>query len=156
MKKRIGLFPGTFDPFTIGHDSLVRRSLALVDELVIAIGINDTKKSCFSLERRLEIIRDLYQNESRISVSSYDCLTIDFAKEKNADMIIRGIRSINDFEYEKNIADMNRTMSGIETVILFTEPELTHISSTIVRELIRYGHDVSKFIPKGIDVDKKD
>lgn len=156
MKKRIGLFPGTFDPFTIGHDSLVRRSLELVDELVIAIGINDTKRSCFSLERRLEIIRDLYKSESRISVSSYDCLTIDFAKEKNAHMIIRGIRSINDFEYEKNIADMNRTMSGIETVILFTEPELTHISSTIVRELIRYGHDVSKFVPKGIDIDKKD
>lgn len=156
MNKRKGIFPGTFDPFTIGHSSLVKRSLTLVDELIIAIGVNDAKKSFFSLNRRLEIIRDLYKDESRISVCTYDCLTVDFAKQESADIIIRGIRSINDFEYEKNIADMNRTISGIETVILFTEPNLTHISSTIVRELIKYGHDVSHFIPEGIDIDKKD
>lgn len=156
MDKRRGIFPGTFDPFTIGHYSLVKRSLALVDELVIAIGVNDAKQSFFSLNRRLEIIRDLYEYESRISVCTYDCLTVDFAMQEGIDIIIRGIRSINDLEYEKNIADMNRTISGIETVILFTEPELTHISSTIVRELIKYGHDVSSFIPEGIDIDKKD
>jgi len=156
MNKRKGIFPGTFDPFTIGHYSLVKRSLTLVDELIIAIGVNDAKQSYFSLNRRLEIIRDLYKNESRISVCTYDCLTVDFAKQENVDVIIRGIRSINDFEYEKNIADMNRTISGIETVILFTEPELTHISSTIVRELMKYGHDVSRFVPEGIDINKKD
>lgn len=156
MEKKKALFPGTFDPFTIGHYSLVSRSLQIVDEIVIAIGVNDTKKSLFSLDRRLCMIRELYDSEPRISVASYDCLTVDYAKDVGANLIIRGIRSINDFEYEKNIADMNRVLSGIETVILFTEPELTHISSTIVRELIRYGHDVDNFVPKGIDITRKD
>lgn len=148
--KRRAIFPGTFDPFTIGHDSLVKRALNIADEIVIAIGINDTKKSYFSLEKRKEMIELLYKEEKRISVMTYDSLTVDFAKQVGATLIIRGIRSINDFEYEKNIADMNRTIAGVETVILFTEPELTHISSTIVRELLRFGHDVSKFIPKDI------
>lgn len=156
MDKKTALFPGTFDPFTIGHYSLVARSLQLVDQVIIALGVNDTKKSLFSLESRLSMIRELYSNDSRILVQSYDCLTVDYAKDVGANLIIRGIRSINDFEYEKNIADMNRSLSGIETVILFTEPELTHISSTIVRELIRYGHDVGNFIPKGIDITQKD
>ena len=130
MKKAI--FPGTFDPFTIGHASLVRRGLAIVDEIVISIGVNDTKQSYFPLEKRIDMIRSLYKNESRVSVTSYDCLTVDFAKEVDADFILRGIRSVNDFEYEKTIADMNRKISGIETVVLFTEPEYTHISSTNV------------------------
>lgn len=156
MKKRKGIFPGTFDPFTIGHYSLVKRSLALVDELVIAIGVNDAKKSLFTSERRLAMIRELYRDEPRISVEAYRTLTIDFAREIDASIIIRGIRSVNDFEYEKNIADINRTLSGVETVILFTEPELTHISSSIVRELIQYGHDVSRFIPEGLDISKRD
>lgn len=155
MSKRKGLFPGTFDPFTIGHFSLVKRSLQLVDELIVAIGVNDVKKSYFSAEERLSMIQDLYRNEPRISVKAYSCLTIDFAKEAGANLIIRGIRSINDFEYEKNIADMNRELSGIETVILFTEPELTHISSSVVRELIQYGRDVSRFIPEGLDITRK-
>jgi pantetheine-phosphate adenylyltransferase len=148
--KNKAIFPGTFDPFTIGHHSLVKRSLELVDEIVIAIGKNDAKKSFFSLDSRIEMIESLYSNEPRISVDIYDNLTVDYAKNINANFIIRGIRSINDFEYEKTIADMNRKISGIETVILFTEPELTHISSTIVRELLRFGHDVSQFLPEGM------
>jgi len=150
--KRIALFPGTFDPFTIGHESLVQRALGLVDEIVIAIGVNESKKTYFSLEQRLDMIGNLYQNEPRVKVGYYDCLTIDFAKKTGAKYILRGIRSVNDFEYEKTIADMNRALSGIETFVLFTEPALTHVSSTQVRELLRYGHDVSDFIPKGMKI----
>lgn len=149
-KKRIALFPGTFDPFTIGHQSLVERGLALVDEIVISIGINDKKRTHFSLERRLEAIRDLYKDNLRVRVMAYDQLTVDFAREVGAGFILRGIRTVNDFEYEKSIADVNRKLTGIETFILFTEPEHTHISSSIVRELLRYGRDVSQFIPEGL------
>ena len=148
--KRIAVFPGTFDPFTIGHESLVRRGLLLMDEIIIAIGVNDSKKSYFTLEKRLEMIRELYKDEPRVSVQSYDTLTIEFAETNGARYILRGIRSVIDFEYEKTIADMNRTISGIETFVLFTEPALTHISSSHVRELLRYGHDVSSFIPEGM------
>lgn len=127
-----------------------------MDEIVIAIGVNDNKKSYFSLDRRMEMIRSLYADNPRVTVASYDCLTVDFATQIGANFILRGIRSVNDFEYEKTIADMNRNMTGIETFILFTEPELTHISSTIVRELLKYGHDVSKFVPEGMDINKRE
>lgn len=153
--KKVAIFPGTFDPFTIGHESLIRRGLSVVDEIVVSIGINDTKQSYFSLEERIRMIRDLYASDPRVTVTSYDCLTVDFARQIGADFIIRGIRSVNDFEYEKTIADMNRNISGIETLVLFTEPEYTHISSTIVRELMRYGHDIKKFVPVGIDIGTK-
>lgn len=146
--KRIALFPGTFDPFTIGHESLVSRGLELVDEIII----NDTKRTHFSLEKRLEAIRNLYKDEPRVRVMSYDSLTVDFAQQMNAGFILRGIRTVNDFEYEKSIADVNRKLSGIETFILFTEPEHTHISSSIVRELLRYGKDISQFVPKGTNL----
>lgn len=149
---RKALFPGTFDPFTTGHESLVKRGLLLIDEIVIAIGVNDAKKTWFSLDDRLRMIRDFYADEPRVSVGAYDCLTIDFAREVGAGFILRGVRSVFDFEYEKTIADMNRTISGIETFVLFTEPELTHISSSHVRELLKYGHDVSGFLPKGMKI----
>lgn len=149
--KRIAVFPGTFDPFTIGHESLVRRGLFLMDKIIVAIGVNDSKKSYFTLEKRIDMIRELYKNEPRVSVESYNTLTIEFAEKNGARYILRGIRSVIDFEYEKTIADMNRTISGIETFVLFTEPALTHISSSHVRELLRYGHDVSKFIPDGMN-----
>ncbi|MDD4631518.1 MAG: pantetheine-phosphate adenylyltransferase [Proteiniphilum sp.] len=151
-EKRIALFPGTFDPFTIGHESLVRRGLALMDEIIIAIGTNEAKKSYFTLEKRIGMLRDFYREEPRVRVESYDSLTISFAQEVGARYILRGIRSVTDFEYEKTIADINRTISGIETFVLFTEPPLTHISSTHVRELLRYGHDVSCFIPRGMKI----
>jgi len=154
--KKVAIFPGTFDPFTIGHESLIRRGLTIVDEIIVSIGINDTKKSYFSLEKRIKIIHDFYKSEPRISVTSYDGLTIDFARQVGADFIIRGIRSVNDFEYEKTIADTNRKISGIETLVLFTEPEYTHISSTIVRELLRYGHDIKDFVPEGININTEE
>lgn len=146
--KRIALFPGTFDPFTIGHQSLVSRGLALVDEIIISIGVNEKKQTYFSLEKRLNFISRLYADDPRVVVTPYDSLTVDFAREVNAEFILRGIRTVNDFEYEKSIADVNRKLTGIETFILFTEPEHTHISSSIVRELLRYGKDISQFVPK--------
>ena len=150
--KRIALFPGTFDPFTIGHQSLVRRGLELVDEIVISIGINDKKLTYFSLEKRMEAIWNLYKDNPRVKVMSYNQLTVDFAKEVGAGFIGQKFpalrQTVNDFEYEKTIADVNRKLTGIETFILFTEPEHTHISSSIVRELLRYGKDISQFVPK--------
>lgn len=150
--KRIALFPGTFDPFTIGHESLVTRGLELVDEIIISIGINEKKQTYYSLEKRLDAIRQLYKDDPRVKVMPYDSLTVDFAEQEGAGFILRGIRTVNDFEYEKSIADVNRKLSGIETFILFTEPEHTHISSSIVRELLRYGKDISQFVPKGTNL----
>lgn len=149
---RRAIFPGTFDPFTIGHDSIVRRALTFMDEIVIGIGINENKKTYFPVDKRVEMISRLYQDEPRIRVMSYDCLTIDFAERVEAKFIVRGIRTVNDFEYEETIADINRKLAGIETILLFTEPELTCVSSTIVRELLGYDKDVSRFIPEGMKI----
>lgn len=151
MKRAI--FPGTFDPFTIGHASVVERALTFMDEVVIGIGINENKNSYFPMEKRMQMIRDLYKENPRIRVLAYDCLTIDFAQEVNAGFIVRGIRTVKDFEYEETIADINRKLAGIETILLFTEPELTCVSSTIVRELLSYNKDITPFIPKGMVVD---
>ncbi len=145
--KKIAVFPGTFDPITIGHMSLITRALNLVDEIVIAIGVNQNKKTFFSLEQRMDMISGLFDGDDRVSVASYEGLTVDFARQIGARFILRGIRSVNDFEYEKNIADVNRQISGIDTFILFTEPEHAHISSSIVRELLSYGKDVSCYVP---------
>lgn len=143
---RRAIFPGTFDPFTIGHASIVRRALTFIDEVVIGIGINDNKNTYFPVEKREQMIRDLYRDEPRVKVQAYDCLTTDFARQMDANLIIRGIRTVKDFEYEETIADINRQLTGIETILLFTEPELSSISSTVVRELLRYGKDVSRFV----------
>lgn len=151
--RKTAIFPGTFDPFTIGHLSLIERGLNLVDEIIIAIGINPNKKTFFTIEDRLEMIRNLFKNDNRIKVASYDCLTVDYAKQVNAEFILRGIRSVNDFEYEKNIADVNRKIASIETFVLFTEPEHTHISSSIVRELLFYGKNINEFVPAGLSID---
>ena len=149
---RRAIFPGTFDPFTIGHYSVVQRTLTIMDEVVIGIGINENKNTYFPIEKRVEMIRKFYKNEPRIKVESYDCLTIDFARQVDAQFIVRGIRTVKDFEYEETIADINRKLAGIETILLFTEPELTCVSSTIVRELLGYNKDISMFIPKGMEM----
>ncbi len=146
--KKTAIFPGTFDPFTIGHLSIVKRGLELLDEIIIAIGVNEAKSSYYTIDERLEMIRSLFRDNDRIRVMSYNSLTVDFAASVNARFILRGIRTVNDFEYERTIADVNREMTGIETIILFTEPQHTHISSTIVRELLRYGKDPSEFVPR--------
>ena len=149
------IFPGTFDPFTIGHYSIVKRALTFVDEVVIGIGINDKKHSYFPTEKRENMIRQLYKDEPRVSVKSYDCLTIDFVLQEKANLIIRGIRTVKDFEYEETIADINRKLAGVETILLFTEPELTSISSTAVRELLQFHKDVSQFLPEGMKINEE-
>ena len=124
----------------------------LYDMRLTSIGINENKNTYFPLEKREQMIRDYYRNEPRIIVQSYDCLTIDFARQVDASLIIRGIRTVKDFEYEETIADINRKLTGIETILLFTEPELTCVSSTTVRELLQYGKDISMFIPEGMEI----
>ena len=144
------IFPGTFDPFTIGHYSVVKRALTFMDEIVIGIGINENKNTYFPTEKRVAMIEELYRENPRVSVRSYNGLTVDFAKEAGARFIVRGIRTVKDFEYEETIADINRKLSGVETILLFTEPELTCVSSTIVRELLTFHKDISQFIPQGM------
>lgn len=150
---RRAIFPGTFDPFTIGHYSVVQRALTFMDEVVIGIGINENKKTWFPTEKRVEMIQQLFADDPRVKVDAYDSLTIDFAKAKDAQFIVRGIRTVHDFEYEETIADINRKLAGIETILLFTEPELTSVSSTIVRELLQFGKDVTPFLPQGMKID---
>lgn len=149
MKKAI--FPGTFDPFTIGHYSIVKRGLELFDEIVIGIGVNQSKKTLFDLEKRVEMINQAFKNEPRVSVQTYDSLTIDFAEKVGAKYILRGLRTVSDFEYEHTIANANRQLNGLETVLLFTETEYSFISSTVVRDLIRYGRDITKYLPPAPD-----
>ena len=147
-QRRIALFPGTFDPFTLGHQSLVKRVLTCADAVVIAIGINEKKQTYYTLEQRVSAICALYAEEPRVKVITYSGLTVDVAQQEQANFILRGVRSVIDFEYEKAIADVNRQLTGIETLLLFTEPAYAHISSSVVRELLHFGKDVSAFIPK--------
>lgn len=144
---KVAIFPGTFDPFTIGHAALVRRALNVVDELYIAIGINIEKRTMFTLDERMERISALYKDEPRIHVTSYEGLTTDFAQSVGAQFIIRGVRSAIDFEYERGIADVNRMLTGIDTLLLISEPEYAAISSSVVRELARFGKDISPYLP---------
>ena len=149
---RKAIFPGTFDPFTLGHHSIVKRTLGFMDEVIIGIGYNDQKHCLLPIEKRLESIRKVYADEPRVKVLAYSGLTVDFAQEQGAGFMVRGIRSVKDFEYEESIADINRKLSGIETIFLFTEPELSAVSSSVVRELLRYGKDVSAFLPEGMGI----
>ena len=146
--KRTAVFPGSFDPFTIGHMAIVQRALPLFDSIIIAIGVNSEKKSFFPLEKRLEHITDLFKNNTKITIDTYNSLTVDYCKMHNAQFILRGLRNTTDFQFEKSIAQMNRQLfPDVETVFLVTPPEYGHVSSTIVRELIRYGADISAYIP---------
>ena len=141
------LFPGSFDPFTLGHDDVVRRALTLFDEVVVAIGYNEQKSGWKPVEERIASIRKLYEDEPRVRVESYTGLTVDFAKEQGITAIIRGVRTTKDFEYELQMADMNRRLTGIETILLPASPEFASLSSSLVRELARFGRDISTFLP---------
>jgi pantetheine-phosphate adenylyltransferase len=143
----VAIFPGSFDPFTIGHYDIVMRALGLFDNIIIGIGRNYNKQSTFTIDERIEQIQKTFAHEPRILVTSYEGLTIDFAKSNHATHIIRGVRSIIDFEYERNIADANRQLCGIETILLYTSPEYAHISSSLVRELHAYGKDITPYLP---------
>ena len=151
----IALFPGSFDPITIGHESIVSRALPLFDKIYIAIGYNTNKKEFFPVEKRLEWIRQVFEGNEKIEVVKFEGLTVDYVKEIGAKFLLRGLRTSSDFEYERAIAQMNKTMNEeLETVFLLTEPEHTHVNSTIVREVIRHGGDVSKFIPSKININE--
>ena len=141
------LFPGSFDPFTIGHADIVKRALGFFDEVVIGIGYNENKEGWMPVGERISTIRKLYAEEPRITVESYTGLTVDFAKEHGITVIIRGVRTIVDFEYEMQLADINRQLTGIDTIFLPASPELASLSSSVVRELAHFGHDVSAFLP---------
>ncbi|MBQ7490053.1 MAG: pantetheine-phosphate adenylyltransferase [Bacteroidales bacterium] len=150
MEKRIAVFPGSFDPFTIGHENIVRRALKLFDKVIVAIGVNSQKKYMFPIERRLEMIRHCFAGEQRVEAVSYEGLTVEFCKKVNAKFIVRGVRNGNDFLFEQDIANANALLSpDIETIFIATAPELAAISSTIVREICLNGGDYSKFVPAG-------
>jgi len=154
--KKIAVFPGSFDPITVGHEDVVCRALPLFDQIIIAIGINSQKQSLYPLEQRIKWIQEVFKNEPKVTVDSYEGLTVDFCERKKANYLLRGIRSAADFEYEKTIAHLNHDMlPELETILILSRPELSSISSTIVREIIRGKGKVKKFVPKVIAKDFK-
>ncbi len=152
--KKIAVFPGSFDPFTIGHEAIVRRALNLFDEIIIAVGANALKKSYYSLSTRKDMITQVFRNEPRIRVDHYEGLTVDYCKRNGAGYLIRGLRTAADFEFERAIAQVNRVLATeVESVFLLTIPEHSHINSTIVRDIIRSGGDASIFVPEAINLE---
>jgi pantetheine-phosphate adenylyltransferase len=146
--QRVCLFPGTFDPVTLGHTDIINRALPLFDRLVIGIGRNSSKAPMFSEEQRVNWIKTIYQSEPKVDVVAYDGLTVECCKRIGANFLLRGIRYVNDFEYEKAIADMNRSLDNkIETIFLTCLPQFTSVASTLVRDVIRNGGDASQFLP---------
>lgn len=149
-KMKTAIFPGSFDPFTKGHEAILRRALNLFDRIVIGVGINESKQTGWSGETRIEALRKLFATDDRILVEGYTDLTVDFAARHHARFILRGVRTIKDYEYELTMADTNRRLSGIDTVILFTEPQWAFLSSSLVRELIHFGKDIKPYLPEGL------
>src|SRR5688500_14269078 len=148
---RICLFPGTFDPVTLGHIDIIGRALPLFDRFIIGIGRNTNKEPMFSEERRLGWLREIYKSDAKVKALTYDGLTVECCKRNNAQFILRGIRYVNDFEYEKAIADMNRSLDeNIETIFLTCLPQFTSVASTLVRDVIRNGGNVSQFLPEEV------
>ena len=148
---KVALFPGTFDPFTLGHLDIVNRGLTMFDEVVVAIGVNTGKKHLFSLEQREQWVNELFENEPRVRVASYEGLTAKFAEQTGAQFIIRGLRTTQDFTYEKQIAYVNEDMSpSINSVFLMSQQTNATVSSTIVRDLIQFGGDYEKYLPPSI------
>ncbi len=149
--ERIAVFPGSFDPFTLGHQDIVLRGLPLFDRLIIAIGHNSSKKYLYTPEERKTMIEKLFAGEQKVTVETYSGLTVDYCRSKNARFILRGIRTASDFEFERNIGLMNLALApGIETVFLMSKPEYSAISSTVVRDILRNNGDVSAFVPKDL------
>jgi len=152
IKMRRAIFPGSFDPLTLGHFDIITRGITLFDELIIAIGINAEKHYMFTLEKRMQFITEAFVNEPKIKVLTYEGLTVDFCKKMNADFILRGLRNPGDFEFEKAIAHTNRKLSEIETVFLLTSSGKSYISSSIVRDVIRNGGDYTGLVPNTVRI----
>ncbi|MFO7880413.1 MAG: pantetheine-phosphate adenylyltransferase [Bacteroidota bacterium] len=152
--KKTALFPGSFDPFTVGHESIVQRALPLFDKIIIGVGDNHSKGNFFPLEKRVEWIKRLYREESKIDVQIYEGLTVDFCKHLGAQYLLRGLRTSADFEFERAIAQTNKFLdNNVETVFLLTRPEHTFISSSIVKDVYKNGGEISGFLPKGMNLD---
>jgi pantetheine-phosphate adenylyltransferase len=151
--KKIAVFPGSFDPFTIGHEAIIRRAMGLFDEIIIAVGANALKKNFYSLETRKEMISKVFEKEPRVRVDHYEGLTVDYCKNNGAGYLLRGLRTSADFEFERAIGQVNKSMApGIESVFLLTAPEHSYINSSIVRDIIINGGDASKFVPAAINL----
>lgn len=152
---RTAIFPGSFDPFTKGHEAIVEQALRLFDKVIIAIGENISKRSLLTIEARKQLICDLYKDEPRIECMTYSTLTIELARSLQAVAIVRGVRNTIDFEYERTMAQTNhRIQADIETILLLTPPSLADVSSSTVRELLKFGHDVKEMMPEGIEIKK--
>ena len=151
MSRKIAIYPGSFDPFTLGHRDIVNRTLQFVDHVVIGIGVNSTKSNLFSIDERIMMVSKVFETYNNVSVLSYDGLTVDFVKQQKGNILIRGIRNVSDFEYERNIADMNWVLEKVETVILLANPKYSSLSSSIVRELIKHKKDISQFLPEELN-----
>jgi pantetheine-phosphate adenylyltransferase len=155
--KNIAIFPGSFDPITVGHVSIIQRALPLFEKVIVAIGINADKKTMFPIDRRMSWIQQLFKDEPKVIVESYSGLTVDFCRQKEAGFILRGLRTAADFEFERGIGQVNRTLGpGIETLFLLTDACHTPISSSIVRDVIRHGGDVSSMVPEIVEAALKD
>jgi pantetheine-phosphate adenylyltransferase len=155
MEPKIAVFAGTFDPITLGHVDIIRRSLNLFDKIIIAIGVNTKKQTLFSLEDRKKWINDIFKDEPKVEVDDYTDLTVNYCKSRNARYILRGLRNGSDFDYEAHIAQLNRELDAeIETVFVISSPELSYISSTIVRDLIMYGGNYKSFVPDSVAISK--
>ncbi len=151
--KKIAVFPGSFDPITIGHYDLIKRALPLFDEIVVAVGINSQKKTLFSLDQRMSWLEEVFSDYDNVKVDYFEKLTVDFCNKIGAHYLIRGLRNASDFDYEKTISQLNNILGhGLETIFLISKPEYSHISSTIVREIIKGGGDASPFLPKEIKI----
>ena len=145
---KTAIFTGSFDPFTIGHDDIVRRALPLFDRIVIGVGVNVRKTYLYNADKRVADIAALYAGEPRVEVKAFSDLTVDFARREGAQYIIKGVRSLKDFEYEREQADINRQLSGVDTILLYADPRHASVSSSMVRELLHFGRDVSEFLPR--------
>ncbi len=151
-KSSVAIFPGSFDPFTRGHADIVERGLRLFDHIKIAVGHNEQKRGWIPVKERVRALCELYKNEPRVSIESYNGLTVDFAQELGARFILRGLRTHKDYEYELQMADVNKQLAPeVETIVLFSDSSLTNISSSIVRELAKYGRDITPWLPNGLD-----
>lgn len=151
--KKIAVFPGSFDPFTIGHEAIIRRAMSLFDEIIIAVGANALKKNFYSLDTRKEMITKIFRNEQKVRVDHYEGLTVDYCKKNGARYLLRGLRTSSDFEFERAIGQVNKSMEpDIESVFLLTAPEHSFINSGIVRDIIKNGGDASKFVPAAINL----
>jgi len=153
--KKIAVFPGSFDPITRGHESIIKRALPLFDELYVSIGVNADKHGFFNIEQRLDWIKQVFKNEPKVKVTQYHGLTVNYCLDINAGYILRGLRTSADFEFERSIGQINKKLSdGLETIFLLTDPEYTSLNSSIIRDILRHGGDAGQFVPSAINQDE--